>query len=164
MTSSLSQSRSSSGSAMTDVIVLLGAFTLLCLVGVPIAYALGLAAMVGAFWIDIPLEAVMLKISDGVSKVSMLTIPFFVLAGALEQTLSVAVLGVGAWLVMTQEGFTIGMLVAFQMFAGRLAQPALRLAGRRGPEPRVTRRPGSSGRARSRRAGHLRRPCPRNSV
>jgi subfamily B ATP-binding cassette protein HlyB/CyaB len=52
-----------------------------------------------------------------------------VLAGALEQTLSVAILGVGAWLVMTQEGFTIGMLVAFQMFAGRLAAPALRLAG-----------------------------------
>ncbi len=52
-----------------------------------------------------------------------------VLASAVEQTLSVAVLGVGAWLVMTQEGFTIGMLVAFQMFAGRLAQPALRLAG-----------------------------------
>jgi subfamily B ATP-binding cassette protein HlyB/CyaB len=52
-----------------------------------------------------------------------------VLASAVEQTLSVAVLGVGAWMVMTQEGFTIGMLVAFQMFAGRLAQPALRLAG-----------------------------------
>ncbi len=52
-----------------------------------------------------------------------------VLAGALEQTLSVAILGAGAWLVMTQEGFTIGMLVAFQMFAARLAQPALRLAG-----------------------------------
>src|SRR5258706_1857372 len=52
-----------------------------------------------------------------------------VLAGALEQTLSVAILGVGAWMVMTQEGFTIGMLVAFQMFSGRLAQPALRLAG-----------------------------------
>jgi len=52
-----------------------------------------------------------------------------VLASALEQTLSVAILGAGAWMVMTQEGFTIGMLVAFQMFAGRLAQPALRLAG-----------------------------------
>jgi subfamily B ATP-binding cassette protein HlyB/CyaB len=52
-----------------------------------------------------------------------------VLANALEQTLSVAVLGAGAWMVMTQEGFTIGMLVAFQMFAARLAQPALRLAG-----------------------------------
>ena len=68
---------------MTDVIVLLGAFTVLCLVGVPIAYALGLAAMVGAFWIDIPLEAVMLKISDGSDEFALLAIPFFVLAGAI---------------------------------------------------------------------------------
>jgi len=52
-----------------------------------------------------------------------------VLANSTEQVLSVAILGVGAWMVMKQEGFTIGMLVAFQMFAGRLAQPALRLAG-----------------------------------
>jgi len=52
-----------------------------------------------------------------------------VLASGVEQTLSVAILGAGAWMVMTQEGFTIGMLVAFQMFSGRLAQPALRLAG-----------------------------------
>src|ERR1700719_3970151 len=53
------------------------------LLGVPIAYALALAAIAGAFFIGIPLEAVMLKISDGVSKVAMLTIPFFVLAGAI---------------------------------------------------------------------------------
>jgi subfamily B ATP-binding cassette protein HlyB/CyaB len=50
-------------------------------------------------------------------------------AGALEQALAVAVLAAGALLVMTTEGFTIGMLVAFQMFSSRLAQPALRLAG-----------------------------------
>ncbi len=50
-------------------------------------------------------------------------------ATALEQALGIAVLAAGAWLVMTSEGFTIGMLVAFQMFASRLAQPALRLAG-----------------------------------
>jgi tripartite ATP-independent transporter DctM subunit len=52
-------------------------------IGVPIAYSLALAAIAGALWIDIPLEALMLKISDGVSKVAMLTIPFFVLAGAI---------------------------------------------------------------------------------
>ncbi len=52
-------------------------------IGVPIAYSLALAAIAGALWIGIPLEAVMLKISDGVSKVAMLTIPFFVLAGAI---------------------------------------------------------------------------------
>jgi subfamily B ATP-binding cassette protein HlyB/CyaB len=36
---------------------------------------------------------------------------------------------VGALLVMKNDGFTIGMLVAFQMFASRLSQPMLRLAG-----------------------------------
>src|SRR6202045_781957 len=53
------------------------------LIGMPIAYSLALASIVGCLWIGIPLEAVMLKISDGVSKVAMLTIPFFVLAGAI---------------------------------------------------------------------------------
>ena len=50
-------------------------------------------------------------------------------ASALEQALAITVLAAGAWLVMTSDGFTIGMLVAFQMFAARLTQPALRLAG-----------------------------------
>jgi subfamily B ATP-binding cassette protein HlyB/CyaB len=54
---------------------------------------------------------------------------YAVSASALEQALTVAILAAGAWLVMTSDGFTIGMLVAFQMFAARLAQPALRLAG-----------------------------------
>lgn len=53
---------------------------------------------------------------------------YSVTASALEQTLAVAILAAGAWLVMSSEGFTIGMLVAFQMFAARLAQPVMRLA------------------------------------
>src|SRR5258708_19436404 len=59
--------------------VLLGSFV----IGIPIAYGLGLAAIVGAYSIGIPYEAVMLQISHGVSKFPMLTIPFFVLAGAI---------------------------------------------------------------------------------
>jgi subfamily B ATP-binding cassette protein HlyB/CyaB len=51
------------------------------------------------------------------------------LASALEQTLSASVLCAGAWLVMQGPDFTVGMLVAFQMFAARVAQPMLKLAG-----------------------------------
>ena len=51
-----------------------------------------------------------------------------VIANALEQTVTLAILCVGALLVMRNEGFTIGMLVAFQMFASRMSQPMLRLA------------------------------------
>jgi tripartite ATP-independent transporter DctM subunit len=66
-----------------DIAILLGTLFVFFALGIPIAYSLGLAAIAGAMWIGIPLEAVMLKISDGVSKVAMLTIPFFVLAGAI---------------------------------------------------------------------------------
>jgi subfamily B ATP-binding cassette protein HlyB/CyaB len=52
-----------------------------------------------------------------------------VIASALEQAMTLAILCVGALLVMRNDGFTIGMLVAFQMFASRMSQPMLRLAG-----------------------------------
>jgi len=50
-------------------------------------------------------------------------------AQSLEQLQGLAVLMAGALLVMRNDGFTIGMLVAFQMFATRLSQPLLRLVG-----------------------------------
>jgi subfamily B ATP-binding cassette protein HlyB/CyaB len=52
-----------------------------------------------------------------------------VCAGGLEQLMSLSILCVGAWLAMTEPGFTIGMLVAFQMFSSRLSQPLLRMVG-----------------------------------
>ena len=66
-----------------DILVLLGSFAVLCALGVPVAYALGLSALIAAMWIDIPLEAVMLKISDGTDDFALLAIPFFVLAGGI---------------------------------------------------------------------------------
>jgi tripartite ATP-independent transporter DctM subunit len=66
-----------------DMLVLLGSFMLLMLMGMPVAYALGLASLVGAVWIDLPLAAVMIQVANGVNKFSLLAIPFFVLAGAL---------------------------------------------------------------------------------
>jgi tripartite ATP-independent transporter DctM subunit len=66
-----------------DTLVLLGSFFLLMILGMPVAYALGLAALVGALWIDLPLDAVMIQIASGVNKFSLLAIPFFVLAGAI---------------------------------------------------------------------------------
>ena len=66
-----------------DTFVLLGSFFGLMIIGLPIAYALGLAALVGALWIDIPLDAVMIQLASGVNKFALLAIPFFVLAGAI---------------------------------------------------------------------------------
>ena len=51
------------------------------------------------------------------------------IANFLEQMMTLTILTLGAWLVMTRSDFTIGMLVAFQMFAGRVSQPLLRIVG-----------------------------------
>ncbi len=66
-----------------EILIVIGTLLVCFALGVPIAYALGLGALAGAYWIGIPLEAVMLQVSSGVSKFAMLTIPFFVLAGAI---------------------------------------------------------------------------------
>jgi tripartite ATP-independent transporter DctM subunit len=91
-----------------DVLILLGSFTLLCALGVPVAYALGLAALLAAVWMDFPTFgllaaklaendyqgamnavdsplaiAVIQKIADGTDDFALLAIPFFVLAGAI---------------------------------------------------------------------------------
>ena len=66
-----------------DMLILMGGFAVLCLLGMPVAYALGLAAILTALWIDLPLEAVMLKTSDGMDDFALLAIPFFILAGGI---------------------------------------------------------------------------------
>ncbi len=62
-----------------------------------------------------------------------------VVANTLEQLMTLLILVIGAWIVMHPDAaavaagtgtvFTIGMLVAFQMFAGKLSQPMLRMVG-----------------------------------
>ena len=66
-----------------DIFILIGSFTIVCLMGMPVAYALGIAAILAALWIGLPLEAVMLKVAGGMSGFSLLAIPFFILAGAI---------------------------------------------------------------------------------
>jgi tripartite ATP-independent transporter DctM subunit len=66
-----------------EIAILVGGFTVVCLMGMPVAYALGIAAIAAALYTQIPLEAVMLKVAGGMSGFSLLAIPFFILAGAI---------------------------------------------------------------------------------
>jgi tripartite ATP-independent transporter DctM subunit len=85
-----------------DILVLLGSFAILCALGLPVAYALGLAAILAALWVDIPLEAVMLKISDGTDDFALLAIPFFVLAGG----------------IMAEGGMALRLVLLAKVFVG----------------------------------------------
>src|SRR2546427_10553172 len=66
-----------------DALILLVAFLVFMFIGIPVAYAMGLATLVTALWIAMPLGGIMIAISDGMPKFALLTIPFFVLGGAI---------------------------------------------------------------------------------
>jgi tripartite ATP-independent transporter DctM subunit len=101
-----------------DALVLIGSFCVFCAIGVPVAFSLGLSALVGALWIDVPAEAVMLKISDGTDDFSLLAIPFFVLAGAImaEGGMAVRMINLAKVLV----GWIRGGLAIVNIFASTL--------------------------------------------
>jgi tripartite ATP-independent transporter DctM subunit len=101
------------------IFILIGGFTVVCLLGMPVAYALGLAAILAALYVDIPLEAVMLKVAGGMSGFSLLAIPFFILAGAImavggmaERLVNLAKVFVGA----LRGGMALVNILASTMF------------------------------------------------
>ena len=104
-----------------DAFVLIGSFFALMMLGVPIAYALGIASLVGAWWIDLPLEAVMIQLASGVNKFSLLAIPFFVLAGALmsEGGMSRRLVALASVLVgFLRGGLSLVNILASTFFGG----------------------------------------------
>lgn len=106
---------------MTEVLILLGSFVVLCMVGMPVAYALGLAAILGSLWIDVPLEAVMIQISSGVNSFSLLAIPFFVLAGAImaEGGMAVRLVNLARIFVgAVRGGLSVVNVIASTFFSG----------------------------------------------
>lgn len=63
--------------------LLLGVFALCVIIGVPVAFALGIAALT-AFWFEgLPLLIVFQRIVAGINVYSLMAIPFFIFAGEL---------------------------------------------------------------------------------
>ncbi|SDB69366.1 TRAP transporter large permease [Belnapia rosea] len=66
-----------------ELTLLLGSFTLLLLIGVPVAFCLGAAAFATVLYMDLPPIVVFQQLSSGMNVFSMLAIPFFIFAGDL---------------------------------------------------------------------------------
>ncbi len=117
-----------------DIFILVGGFTIVCVMGMPVAYALGIGAILAALYTGIPLEAVMLKVSGGMSSFSLLAIPFFILTGAImavrgmaERLVNLAKVFVG----FIRGGMALVNIVASTMFA----RPRCSAASRAPPSP-----------------------------
>lgn len=65
------------------VYVLLVSFLALIIIGVPIAYSLGVSSIITMVYLDLPVIVVFQKMSDGMDSFSLIAIPFFVLAGQI---------------------------------------------------------------------------------
>lgn len=66
-----------------EVTILMGVFGALLLIGTPVAFALGAAALATVLYMDLPAVVVFQQLSSGMNVFSMLAIPFFIFAGDL---------------------------------------------------------------------------------
>ena len=67
----------------TGITLLLGTFGILVLLRIPITFCLAFAALVTGTYLDIPLEAIVKTMADGVMNFSLLAIPFFIIMGEI---------------------------------------------------------------------------------
>ncbi len=65
------------------IAILLGGFLLLIVIKIPIAIALTMSSVFTAMYLGIPLPAVAQRMVNGVNKVALLAVPFFIFAGQL---------------------------------------------------------------------------------
>jgi len=63
--------------------ILMGGFVLFCALGVPVAVAMITATFAAAWYMDLPLDALIIKLADGTNQIPLLAVPLFVLAGAI---------------------------------------------------------------------------------
>jgi tripartite ATP-independent transporter DctM subunit len=66
-----------------ELLILFGVFTLLMLIGTPIAFCLGIASFATILYIGLPPLVVFQRMNSGMSVFSLLAIPFFIYAGDL---------------------------------------------------------------------------------
>ena len=66
-----------------DITILFGSFTLLLLMGVPVAFCLGISSLATVVYMGIPPVVVFQQMSTGMNAFAMLAIPFFIYSGDL---------------------------------------------------------------------------------
>ena len=66
-----------------EILILFGVFTLLMLIGTPIAFCLGVSSFATVLYMGLPPMIVFQRLNSGMSVFSLLAIPFFIYAGDL---------------------------------------------------------------------------------
>lgn len=73
-----------------ELVVLFGSFVILLVIGVPVAFCLGLASLATLLYLDIPLVVAFQRMAAGIDVFALLAIPFFIYAGELMNQSGIA--------------------------------------------------------------------------
>src|SRR6478736_4743967 len=66
-----------------EIWVLFGVFTLLLIIGTPVAFCLGIASLATILYMQLPPVVVFQQLNSGMNAFAMMAIPFFIFAGDL---------------------------------------------------------------------------------
>ena len=86
------------------ITLLLGIFGVLVVLRVPITFCLAISAIITGFYLNVPLEAIVKVMADGVMNFSLLAIPFFIIMGE----------------IMNEGGIAQRLVNLANLFVGRL--------------------------------------------
>lgn len=73
-----------------ELLILFGTLFTLLIMGVPVAFSLGLASLATMFYLDIPLVVAFQRMAAGVNVFALMAIPFFIYAGELMNQSGIA--------------------------------------------------------------------------
>tara|TARA_B100000767_G_scaffold69057_1_gene65654 strand:+ start:14063 stop:15343 length:1281 start_codon:yes stop_codon:yes gene_type:complete len=73
-----------------ELVVLFGSFIFLLIIGVPVAFCLGLASLATLLYLDIPTVVAFQRMAAGIDVFALLAIPFFIYAGELMNQSGIA--------------------------------------------------------------------------
>jgi len=111
----------------TGITLLLGTFGILVLLRIPITFCLAFAALVTGMYLNIPLEAIVKTMADGVMNFSLLAIPFFIIMGEImnEGGISEKIVALANLLVGRLPGGLALVNVLDSMFFGGISGSAV---------------------------------------
>ena len=111
----------------TGITLLLGTFGILVLLRIPITFCLAFASLVTGMYLNIPLEAIVKTMADGVMNFSLLAIPFFIIMGEImnEGGISEKIVALANLLVGRLPGGLALVNVLDSMFFGGISGSAV---------------------------------------
>lgn len=109
------------------ICLLLGTFVILLIIKMPVSFALLASSVVTVLYLDLPLMSTMVQMVNGIHSVSLMAIPFFILAGEImgQGGISKRIISFANMLVGRMRGGLAQVNIISSMFFGGISGSAI---------------------------------------